>query len=62
MKPVTYCRVAATIFALAAIGHVYRLIEPFSIQIGSHSVSQGASWAIFLMAAALSVLGFRAKG
>lgn len=61
MRPVTYCRVAATIFALGAIGHAYRLIEPFSIQIGSHSVSEGASWVVLLVAGALSVLGFRTK-
>ena len=62
MRPVTYCRVAATVFALAAIVHAYRLIEPFSIQVGSHSVAQGASWAALIVAAALSALGFRAKG
>ena len=62
MKPVVYCKVAATIFALVAIGHAYRLVEPFSIQFGSHSVSEAASWVALLVAAALSVLGFRAKG
>jgi len=49
-------------FALVAIAHAYRLADPFSIQIGSHSVSEAASWVALLVAAALSVLGFRAKG
>jgi hypothetical protein len=62
MKPATYCRVAATIFALFAFAHAYRLIAPFEIHIGSHSVSDGASWVVLLVAAALSVLGFRTKG
>ena len=57
-----YCKVAATIFALVAIVHAYRLVEPFSIQVGSHSVSEAASWVFVLVGAALSVLGFRAKG
>jgi hypothetical protein len=57
-----YCKVAATIFALVGIAHAYRLIDPFSIQIGSHSVTEAASGAAVLLAAALSVLGFRAKG
>ena len=62
MKPVKYCKVAATIFALIAIGHAYRLVDPFSIQIGSHSVSEAASWVVLVLAAAFSALGFRAKG
>jgi len=62
MKPVTYSRVAATVFAFFALVHAYRLIEPFSIQLGSHSVPEGASWIALLLAAALSVLGFRARG
>jgi len=61
MRPVTYCRVAATIFALVGIVHAYRLFEPFSIQFGSHSVPESASWAFLLVAAALSALGFRTK-
>ena len=62
MKSVMYCKVAATMFALVAIAHAYRLADPFSIQIGSHSVSEAASWVALLVAAAMSVLGFRAKG
>ena len=62
MKPVTYSRVAATIFAFGALLHAYRLIEPFSIQFGSHSVAEGASWVAMLLLAALSALGFRARG
>jgi len=62
MRPVTYCRVAATIFALVALAHAYRLVEPFPIQFGSHSLSEAASWVALLVAAALSLLGLRAKG
>ena len=62
MKPVLYCKVAATIFALVAIAHAYRLVDPFPIQIGPHAVSEAASWVVLLVAAAWSLLGFRVKG
>ena len=62
MKPVAFCRLAAFVFAFAALVHAYRLIEPFSIQIGAFTVPESASWLGLLVAATLSVLGFRTRG
>ena len=51
-KPFTW--IAATLFALMAIVHIYRLITHFQIVIGSHSVPQWASWVGVVIPALLS--------
>jgi hypothetical protein len=62
MKTVTFSRLAAVIFAVAAAVHLYRLIAPFPIVIGSMEVPQVASWVLLVVAGVLGALGFRARG
>jgi len=57
----TYSRIAGAIFTLAALVHLYRLILPFPIQIGSQSVPNSASWAFVIIAGVLGFLGFRTR-
>jgi len=53
--------VAALIFAVIAVVHAYRLVSPFAIQIGSFVVPQSVSWLGLVVAAALSIWGFRSR-
>jgi hypothetical protein len=53
--------VASLIFAVIAVVHVYRLISPFAIQIGSLAVPQSASWLGLIVAGGLSFWGFRSR-
>jgi hypothetical protein len=57
----TFSRVAATIFAVFALLHAYRLVAPFPVVIGSFDVPQVASWGVVFVVGTLSVLGFRAR-
>ena len=51
-KPFTW--IVAALFALGAIVHIIRLIKPFQIVIGSHSVPMWASYIAIVVAAFLS--------
>jgi hypothetical protein len=51
-KPFTL--IAAVLFGLAALVHVYRLFTHFQVVIGSHAVSQTVSIIAIIVAAVLS--------
>ena len=51
-RPFTW--IAAAIFAIAAIVHIIRLIKPFQVVIGSHSVPMWCSYVAIVVAAFLS--------
>jgi hypothetical protein len=57
----TFNIVAASIFAAIAAVHVYRLLSPFAIQIGSIVVPQAVSWPALVIAGGLSIWGFRSR-
>ena len=54
-----WATLAAIIFLLVALIHLYRLAVPFAITIGATQVSQSASLVGLLIAGTLSVLLFR---
>jgi hypothetical protein len=58
----SFNRVAASVFALVAIGHAYRALAHVPFQIGSFAVPEAASWAGAAIGLALSVWGFRSRG
>jgi hypothetical protein len=41
----SYAIVSALIFALVAVGHIVRLINRWTVQIGPYNVSMNVSWA-----------------
>ena len=51
-KPFT--TIAATLFAIAALLHLYRLFRGFQIVLGSHQISQTLSIVAIVVAAILS--------
>ena len=51
-RPFTW--IAAAIFAIMAIAHIYRLIQPFEVTIGSCELPQWASIVAAVIAAFLS--------
>ncbi len=51
-KPFT--TIAAVLFALAALIHIYRLFTHFQVVIGSHELSQTVSMIAIIVAAILS--------
>jgi hypothetical protein len=57
MKPFT--TLAAAIFALMALMHVYRLLTDFQVIVGSHKIPYNASWLAIFITGALSVMLFR---
>lgn len=52
MKPFT--TIAAIIFGLMALLHVYRLATHFQVIVGSHTIAQELSWVALIVTAALS--------
>ncbi|WP_404790253.1 hypothetical protein [Altericista sp. CCNU0014] len=62
MNGKTYLLISAAIFALIAILHIVRLVNRWSILIGSFTVPLWGSWLGFILAAALSVWAFRLMG
>lgn len=56
-KPFTL--IAAVVFLLMALVHLYRLVSPFPIVIAGNEVGQGVSIAALLVTAILSVGLFR---
>lgn len=57
MRPFT--TIAAIIFAIMAIAHVYRLATGFSINIAGLEIGQGISWVALIVTAVLSYGLFR---
>ena len=57
MKPFT--TLAAAIFALMALLHVYRLFTHFQVIVGSHAIPQVVSWVAIVVAGGLSVMLFK---
>ena len=57
MKPFT--TIAAAIFALMAIAHVYRIATGFPVTVGSVRVGQEVSWVALVITAVLAVGLFR---
>ena len=62
MNAVTFSRLAGAVFTVVALVHLYRVIQPFPIELGSVSVPQAASWAGLVVTGALGYLGLRARG
>lgn len=56
-RPITM--IAAIIFALMALVHVYRLVTHFQIVVGSHVIPETASYAAIVVAGALAIGLFR---
>ena len=52
MKPFT--TIAAAIFGLMALLHVYRLLTHFQVIVGSHTIAQELSWVALIVTAGLS--------
>jgi hypothetical protein len=62
MNGKTYLLTSAAIFALVAILHIVRLVNHWSIQVGSFAFPLWGSWLGFTIAAALSIWAFRLIG
>ena len=57
MKPFTM--IAAIIFGLMALLHVYRLVTHFQVIVGSHTIAEEVSWIAVIVTAVLSYGLFR---
>ena len=51
--------IAAIIFGLMALVHVYRIMTHFQVTVGTHEIAQGVSWVALVVTGALSVGLFR---
>lgn len=56
----SYCTLAATVFALIALLQLARAVLGWPVTISGYSVPLWASWIAFIVAGALSVIGWRA--
>jgi hypothetical protein len=54
-------QVAASVFALVALGHAYRAVEQIPVQFGSFAIPVWVSWFGALGAAALCAWGLRSR-
>lgn len=54
-----FTSIAAVIFGLVALAHLYRLATHLPVTIGAHSIPQGASWIGLFVAGGLSLMLFR---
>ena len=54
-----FTTIAAIIFGLMALLHIYRLFTHFQVVLGSHVIPETASYAAIVVAAALSYGLFR---
>ena len=59
MSTTTFSRVAASLFAIVALAHAARLALDVPVSIGATSIPMSVSWLGLLVAAGLSVWGFR---
>jgi hypothetical protein len=62
MGNLSFNRVAAVVFAVVAVGHLYRAVSGLPFQFGSVAVPIWVSCAGALVAGLLSVWGFRSRG
>ena len=51
--------IAAIIFGLMALVHVYRIFTHFQVVVGSHTIAQEVSWVAVIVTAVLSYGLFR---
>ena len=51
--------IAAIIFGLMAVLHIYRLFTHFQVIVGSHTLPQGISWVALVVTGGLSWMLFR---
>jgi hypothetical protein len=51
--------IAAIVFGLMALAHVYRIMTHFQLIVGTHTIGQGVSWVAAVVAAILSIGLFR---
>ena len=51
--------IAAIIFGLMALVHVYRIMTHFQVTVGTHEIAQGVSWVALVVTGALSAGLFR---
>jgi hypothetical protein len=58
----SYAAVSALIFTLVAVGHVVRLINRWTVQIGPYNVSMNVSWAALFVSALIAIWGFMQLG
>ena len=58
----SYAGVSALIFTLVAVGHVVRLINRWTVQIGPYNVSMNVSWAALFVSALIAIWGFMQLG
>ena len=56
-RPFTW--IAAAIFALMALIHLYRLFTDFQVVLGSHTIPMTVSYAAIVLAGALAIGLFR---
>ena len=56
-RPITL--IAAIIFAVMTLAHIYRLMTHFQIVVGSHVIPESASYAAIVVTGALAVGLFR---
>lgn len=59
MKNRPFTLIAAIIFGLMALVHVYRLMTHFQVTVGTHEIAQGVSWVAIVVTGVLSVGLFR---
>jgi hypothetical protein len=50
---------AAVIFLLIALAHLYRMVTHFQIIVGSHEIPMSASWIAIAITGVLAVMLFR---
>jgi len=51
--------IAAIVFGLMALAHVYRIMTHFQLIVGTHTIGQGVSWVAAVVGAILSIGLFR---
>jgi hypothetical protein len=51
--------IAAAIFALMMLGHVYRIATDFQIIVGRHSIGMEVSWLALVITGILAVMLYR---
>ena len=59
MKGRPFTLVAAIIFGLIALVHVYRIMTHFQVTVGTQEIGQGVSWVAVVVTGVLSVGLFR---
>ena len=58
----SYAVISALIFALVAVGHVVRLVNRWTVQVGPYNVSMNVSWAALVVSALIAIWGFMQLG